>query len=177
MGACAVFLDRDGVLVETFVRDNRAYAATKLEDFRLVDNAAAEVERLRAAGLAPIVVTNQPDVARGLIAPATLSAMHERLAAELPVLDIFVCAHDSSDACACRKPKPGMLEAAAVKWNIDLQRSFMVGDRASDIEAGRAAGCRTILIDRPYSGAAAPDQRVRSLGEAVDAILTRWARA
>ena len=98
------------------------------------------MERLRDAGLTPIVVTNQPDVARGLIAPQTLVAMHERLAAALPVLDIFVCTHDSSDACACRKPKPGMLEAAAVKWNIDLQRSFMVGDRASDVEAGRAAG-------------------------------------
>jgi D-glycero-D-manno-heptose 1,7-bisphosphate phosphatase len=176
MGACAVFLYRDGVLVETFVRDNRAYAATTLEDFRLVDNAAVEVERLREAGLAPIVVTNQPDVARGLIAPQTLAAMHERLASALPVLDIFVCTHDSSDACTCRKPKPGMLEAAAVKWNIDLQRSFMVGDRASDVEAGRAAGCRTILIDRSYSGATMPDARVGSLGEAVDAILTRLAR-
>jgi len=176
MGACAVFLDRDGVLVETFVRDNRAYAATTLRDFRLVDNAATEVERLREAGLAPIVVTNQPDVARGLIAPATLAAMNERLTAELPVLDIFVCTHDSSAACTCRKPKPGMLEAAAVKWNIDLQRSFMVGDRASDVEAGRAAGCRTILMDRPYSGTTTPDARVGTLGEAVDAILTWWTR-
>jgi D-glycero-D-manno-heptose 1,7-bisphosphate phosphatase len=173
----AVFLDRDGVLVETFVRDNRAYAATTLEDFRLVDNAAAEVERLREAGLAPIVVTNQPDVARGLIAPETLTAMHQRLAAALRVLDIFVCTHDSSAGCACRKPKPGMLEVAAAKWNIDLRRSFMVGDRASDVDAGRAAGCRTILIERPYSGASTPDARVGSLGEAVDAILTRWASA
>jgi D-glycero-D-manno-heptose 1,7-bisphosphate phosphatase len=171
MGACAVFLDRDGVLVETFVRDNRAYAATTLDDFRLVENAAADVERLRDAGLAPIVVTNQPDVARGLIAAATLAAMHERLAAELPVLDIFVCTHDSTDACACRKPKPGMIEAAAAKWNIDLPRSFMVGDRASDVEAGRAAGCRTILIERPYSGAAVPDARVGSLSDAVGVIL------
>jgi D-glycero-D-manno-heptose 1,7-bisphosphate phosphatase len=171
MGACAVFLDRDGVLVETFVRDNRAFAATTLEDFRLVDNAAAEVERLRDAGLVPIVVTNQPDVARGLITPETLAAMHERLAAELPVLDIFVCTHDSSAGCACRKPKPGMLEAAAVKWNIDLPRSFMVGDRTSDVETGRAAGCRTILIERPYSGAAVPDARVDSLADAVGVIL------
>ncbi len=175
MGACAVFLDRDGVLVETFVRDNRAYAATTLEDFRLVDNAAAEVGRLRDAGLAPIVVTNQPDVGRGVIAPGTLAAMHERLASALPVLDIFVCTHDSSAACACRKPKPGMLEAAALKWDIDLRRSFMVGDRASDVEAGRAAGCWTILIDRPYSGTTTADAHVGSLGEAVDAILTRWA--
>lgn len=173
MGARAVFLDRDGVLVETLVRENRAYAVATLDDFRLVDNAAAEVERLRTAGLAPIVVTNQPDVARGLVAPETLAAMHERLAAALPVLDIFVCAHDSSDGCACRKPKPGMLEAAAAKWNIDLPRSFMIGDRASDIDAGRAAGCTTILIERPYSGAATPDVRVDSLGEAVDAILCR----
>jgi D-glycero-D-manno-heptose 1,7-bisphosphate phosphatase len=172
MGACAVFLDRDGVLVETFVRENRAYAATRLEDFRLVDNAAAEMERLCEAGLAPIVVTNQPDVARGLIAPETLATMHARLAAALPLLDIFVCTHDASAACACRKPKPGLLEAAAAKWDIDLQRSFMVGDRGSDVEAGRAAGCRTILIERPYSGTARPDARVASLANAVDVILS-----
>ena len=174
MAACAVFLDRDGVLVETFVRDNRAYAATTLQDFQLVRSAAAEVRRLRDAGLAPIVVTNQPDVGRGVIAPETLAAMHERLAGALPVLDILVCTHVASVGCACRKPKPGMLEAAAAKWGIDLRQSFMVGDRASDVEAGRAAGCRTILIERPYSGSATADARVGSLTEAVDAILTRW---
>ena len=175
MAACAVFLDRDGVLVETFVRDNRAYAATTLEDFQLLGNAAAEVRRLRDAGLAPIVVTNQPDVGRGVIAPEMLAAMHERLATALPVLDILVCTHDASAGCACRKPKPGMLEAAAAKWGLDLTQSFMVGDRASDVEAGRAAGCRTILIERSYSGRATADAHVGSLTEAVDAILTRWA--
>ena len=175
MAACAVFLDRDGVLVETFVRDNRAYAATTLQDFQVVGNAAVEVRRLRDAGLAPIVVTNQPDVGRGVIAPETLAAMHERLATALPVLDILVCTHDASAGCACRKPKPGMLEAAAAKWGLDLTQSFMVGDRASDVEAGRAAGCRTILIERSYSGCATADAHVGSLTEAVDAILTRWA--
>jgi len=175
MAGCAVFLDRDGVLVETFVRDNRAYAATTLQDFQVVGNAAVQVRRLRDAGLAPIVVTNQPDVGRGVIAPETLAAMHERLATELPVLDILVCTHDASVGCACRKPKPGMLEAAAAKWGLDLAQSFMVGDRASDVEAGRAAGCRTILIERSYSGHATADAHVGSLTEAVDAILTRWA--
>ena len=174
MASCAVFLDRDGVLVETFVRDNRAYAATTLEEFRLVDNAASDVQRLRDAGLTPIVVTNQPDVGRGAIAPATLAAMHERLAAALPVVDIVVCTHEASAGCSCRKPKPGMLRAAAARWGIDLERSFMVGDRASDVEAGRAAGCRTVLIERPYSGGATADAHVGSLAEAVDVILGRW---
>jgi D-glycero-D-manno-heptose 1,7-bisphosphate phosphatase len=174
MTECATFLDRDGVLVETLVHDNRAYAVTTLQEFRLVSSAAADVRRLREAGLAPIVVTNQPDVGRGVITPETLAAMHERLAAVLPVLDILVCPHDASAACACRKPKPGMLEAAAAKWGIDLRRSFMVGDRASDVEAGRAVGCRTILIERPYSGRATADAHVGSLTEAVDVILFRW---
>jgi D-glycero-D-manno-heptose 1,7-bisphosphate phosphatase len=172
--AAAVFLDRDGVLVETFVRGNRAFAPTTLADFHVVPDAAADVRRLRDAGLVPIVVTNQPDVARGHIAPDVLSAMHERLADEVPVQDILVCTHDSDAGCACRKPRPGMLQAAAARWGLDLPRSFMVGDRWSDVDAGRAAGCCTILIERPYSGAATADVHVASLTGAVDAILGRW---
>jgi len=169
----AAFLDRDGVLVETFVRCNRAFAPVSLDEFRLEPNAGLHVGRLARAGLLPIVVTNQPEVARGIIAPAVLEEMHEQLRKAVPVEDIFVCVHDGPDGCRCRKPKPGMLQAAAEKWGIDLSRSFMVGDRCSDVEAGQAVGCYTVLIERPYSGAATPGARASDLATAVDAVLAR----
>ena len=169
----AAFLDRDGVLVETLVRDNRAFAPVSLDQFRLEPDAGVQVRRLARAGLLPIVVTNQPEVARGVIDPFVLAEMHDRLRKAVPVEDIFVCVHDGPDGCECRKPRPGMLRAAAEKWGIDLLRSFMVGDRASDVEAGHAAGCYTVLIERAYSGIASPGARAHDLAGAVDAVLAR----
>jgi len=169
----AVFLDRDGVLVETAVRDNRAYAALTLDEFRLYPEAGAQVARLRAAGLLPIVFTNQPEVARGALAPTTLERMHERLRAGVSVADIFVCPHDDAADCACRKPRPGMLHAGAARWGLDLAACFVIGDRWRDIEAGRRAGCYTVLLDRPYSGCDSAHARVAGLAEAVDAVLAR----
>ena len=169
----AVFLDRDGVLVVPEFRDGRSYAPTTLGAFRLYGSAARELGRLKKAGYLLVVVTNQPDVGRGVIAPSVLEAMHRRLATELPIDLIRACIHDGKDGCACRKPKPGMLLAAAELLNIDLGASFMVGDRASDIEAGCIAGCRTVFIDLGYNETKPPQCtfRVRSLGQAVDAVL------
>ena len=168
-----MFLDRDGVLVETLVRGRRAYAPVSLEEFRVTPGAGRQVGRLRDAGLLPIVFTNQPEVGRGLISPTTLDRMHEQLRAAVPVEDVFVCVHESDDACQCRKPKPGMLHDAAAKWGIDLSRSFVVGDRWRDIDAGRAVGSYTVLLDRPYSECPSVDARVDDLAAAVDVILAR----
>jgi D-glycero-D-manno-heptose 1,7-bisphosphate phosphatase len=173
MNRRAVFLDRDGVQVETLVRDNHAYAALSLDEFRVCADAGLQVARLRAAGLLPIVFTNQPEVARGSLDPATLDRMHARLRADVSLADIFVCLHDDAADCACRKPRPGMLHAAAAKWGLDLSASFVVGDRWRDIDAGRVAGCYTVLLDRPYSDCASADARVAGLAEAVDAVLAR----
>ena len=170
-----MFLDRDGVLNEAMIRDSRAYAPLTLADFRLMEGAALQVGRLRQAGLVPVVFTNQPEVARGLLAPEVLTEMHERLRAAIPVEDVFVCTHDSNDGCACHKPKPGMLHAAAERWNLDLPGSFVVGDRWRDIDAGRTAGCYTVLIERPYSQCATAHARVADLPAAVDHILARLA--
>lgn len=173
----AVFLDRDGVLTEAIIRDNRAYAPVTLDEFRLVEDAAPQVARLRAAGFLCIVFTNQPEVARGILSKQTLEAMHHRLRAAVKLDDLLVCEHDSSEGCSCHKPKPGMIYSAAARWKISLQASFVVGDRWRDVEAGRAAECYTVLIQRPYSRCSTADVSVDNLSDAVDAILKRAARA
>ena len=171
----AVFLDRDGVVVREIVRDNVAYAPTELADFQIVPEAPEQVARLRAAGFLRIVFTNQPEVAKGLLAPSTLTEMHLRLRASVDLDEIAVCPHDGqeSDPCVCRKPAPGLLLEAMRRWDIDLSASYVVGDRWRDIGAGQAVGCFSILIDRPYSQCTTADARVTSLTEAVDLILIR----
>ena len=171
-GRPAVFLDRDGVLNESFTgADGVPRPPAGLAEFRLIADAAAACLRLGELGFMRIVVTNQPDVARGAQKREVVEAIHERLRASLPIDDIRTCYHDDGDLCDCRKPKPGLLESAARDWGIDLAASYMIGDRWRDVEAGQRAGCTTILIDtheaRPL--AVEPDLRVDSLGAAV-----RW---
>jgi D-glycero-D-manno-heptose 1,7-bisphosphate phosphatase len=146
----AVFLDRDGVLNEAVVREGRPYPPGRLEDLKLVPDAPEALARLKAAGFLLLVVTNQPDVAKGTQSRTVVEAINATLRAALPIDDFFVCWHDDRDACSCRKPKPGLLLDAAARYGIDLAASFMVGDRWRDIDAGAAAGCRTVLIERDY---------------------------
>jgi D-glycero-D-manno-heptose 1,7-bisphosphate phosphatase len=170
----AVFLDRDGVLAEAIVRaDGKAYAPTALADFTLVPDAAEQVRRLREAGLLRIVFTNQPELANKLLHPDVLEEMHRIMRDALPLDDVYVCPHDKSEGCRCHKPATGMLLDAAETWVIDLSRSFVIGDRWRDIGAGKAAGCFSILLERPYSACDDADLRVGTLAEAVDAVLAR----
>jgi D-glycero-D-manno-heptose 1,7-bisphosphate phosphatase len=174
----AVFLDRDGVLTRVRVRGGLPYSALSLDEFRILPQAARALAALRAAGFLLLVVTNQPEVARGNLRRGVLRAMHARLRRELPLHDIYVCLHDDGDGCACRKPKPGLLTAAAQAWNVDLRRSFMVGDRWRDIAAGRAADCRTVYVDGGYRETlpVAPDARVRDVAAAAAWILAAGKR-
>ena len=103
---------------------------------------------LKRAGFLVIVVTNQPDIGNGLVPAAVVEAMHAKLRGRVAVDDIRVCPHRQDEGCACRKPKPGLLRAAARDWRIDLKGSYLVGDRDGDIVAGKAAGCYTLLINR-----------------------------
>lgn len=168
----AVFLDRDGVINEAVLCDGRPYPPPDLASFRLYDGAVDAVARLRAAGFRVIVVTNQPDVRTGKQTREVVDAMHERLRRELAIDDVRACFHVDADDCACRKPKPGMLFEAALAWRLSLALCFLVGDRWRDVEAGRAAGCRTFWIDRGYRERRPdPDWTVASLGEAADRIL------
>lgn len=170
----AVFLDRDGVLVEAEMRDGTPGAPASAEAMRILPGVAEALARLRERGLSLIVVSNQPDVARGSLAPEELERMHERLRRSLPLDDILVCPHDDAQQCPCRKPKPGMILEAAQRHHVDLRRSFLVGDRWRDVEAAHAAGCTAVFIDRGYrerSPQRPPAATVTSLPEAAAWIL------
>lgn len=172
-GTRAVFLDRDGVLTRAIVRGGRPYAPRGLDEFEILPDAAEPLRLLKRAGFLLVVVTNQPDVARGVLPRAVMEEMHARLAAALPLDDIRACVEEESPGSTCYKPRPGMLLDAARAFRIDLAASWMVGDRWRDVGAGRAAGCRTVFIDRGYTERApeSPDAVVASLAEAATLVL------
>jgi D-glycero-D-manno-heptose 1,7-bisphosphate phosphatase len=171
----AVFLDRDGVINAAVVRDGRPYPPACVHDLEVLPGVAAALLRLKAAGYLLIVVTNQPDVARGTQSRGEVEAIHAELTALLPIDDVRACYHDDADRCACRKPAPGMIVDAARAYGVALEASVMVGDRWRDVEAGRRAGCATVFLDRGYAEPAArdPDAVFASLPEAAEWILSR----
>ncbi len=174
--ARAVFLDRDGVLNRPVWRAGKLVPPGSVKELKLLPGVAEACQTLRTAGFLLIVATNQPDVARGTQDRRTVEAINARIQEKVPLDDIRVCYHDDADRCACRKPKPGLLLQAAQDWNIDLSRSFLVGDRGKDIAAARRAGCRAVMVDNGHPGTddcfTSPDLRVGSLPEAVDWILS-----
>ncbi len=171
----AVFLDRDGVLNRAIVRNGKPYPPGSESEMELIDGVPESLARLRAAGFRLVVVTNQPDVARGTQRREVVEAMHAALLRALALDVVKVCYHDDPDACACRKPAPGMLLEAAREMDIDLARSYMVGDRWRDVEAGRRAGVTAIFIDGGYAEQRPADAAatVGSLREATEWILAR----
>lgn len=169
----AVFLDRDGVLNIPEFRDGRSFAPHSVETFRLYSDAVSSVAALKRAGFLVIVATNQPDAGAGHVAREAVEAMHMRLRSEIAIDDLEVCYETREQSSDRRKPGIGMLRSAAAKWGIDLSRSFMVGDRASDIECALNAGCTGIFIDLGYTELLPVGQAVtvQSLGAATNWIL------
>jgi len=148
----AIFLDRDGVLNRPVISAGKSYPPARVEDLEIYEGLSERLQRLKDRGFVLIVVTNQPDVARGVTRKSTVEAINRLIAREIPAIERFlVCFHDTCDNCDCRKPKPGLLLTGAAEFKVDLKRSYMVGDRASDVEAGIAVGSRTIFIDRAYN--------------------------
>lgn len=175
MSKRAVFLDRDGVINRSVVRDGLPFAASTLSEFEIFPEVPAACRQLKQAGFLLIVVTNQPDVGRGTVKKETVEAIHAEMRRQLPIDRVEVCYHPGHGAsnCDCRKPKPGLLLTAAREFEIDLTKSWMVGDRWRDIDCGHAAGCRTIFIDRSYAEGLkqVPDFRARDLAQAAEIIL------
>jgi D-glycero-D-manno-heptose 1,7-bisphosphate phosphatase len=142
----AVFLDRDGV-----INENRDDHVKSWDEFTFIPGALTALRMLRHAGFHVFVVTNQAIVERGVVSPQTIEDIHERMAAEVLshgglIHDIRYCPHDSHSNCSCRKPQPGMLLDLAARWNVDVGRSYMIGDALTDMTAGHALTCRCILV-------------------------------
>jgi D-glycero-D-manno-heptose 1,7-bisphosphate phosphatase len=174
-GKRAVFLDRDGVINASIVKDGKPYPPWKVNDFELLPGVAEACRSLSGAGFALVVATNQPDVGRGTLAQDTVEEMHRIMREQLPIDQVEVCYEPGGEhSSEFRKPRPGMLLKAAKDLDLDLARSFMVGDRWRDIDCGYAAGCKTIFIDRGYDEALKqqPDFTVADLPGAARIILS-----
>lgn len=168
----AVFLDRDGVINRAVVVNGLPFPPKHVDDVEILPGVPLALKRLKEIDLETIVVTNQPDIARGTSTSADVAAINAKLMAELPIDAIYVCPHDSKDHCRCRKPLPGLLDLAATDRGIDLRSSYLVGDRWKDVGAGEAAGCTTIFVDYGYDEPRpeAPDYTVACLLEATGII-------
>lgn len=168
----AIFLDRDGVLNQTIFRNGKARAPYTSEEFSLYPGVEEAITLLQESNYLLIVVTNQPDVARGWVTREAVEMVNNKIRDLIHLDDIKICFHTDNDNCQCRKPRPGMLLEAMGQWDIDSNQSFMIGDRYSDIEAGKMAGCKTILIGEGDNVAEIkPDFQKKSLLEAARMIV------
>jgi D-glycero-D-manno-heptose 1,7-bisphosphate phosphatase len=178
----AVFLDRDGT-----INVDKGYLH-RVEDFEFISGAPQAIARLNAAGFVVLVVSNQAGIARGYFEPQAVEILHEYLQSELAhfgahIDGFYFCPHHPTEGqgqyrrdCDCRKGKPGLLLQAAEEHDIDLAQSYMVGDKASDVEAGVAAGCTSLLVLTGYGCQVSEEvvakvSRFANLAAAVDFIL------
>ena len=168
----AVFLDRDGVINEVVVRDGVPSSPRTLDEFILCESLDESLRRLSDGGFRLFVVSNQPDVARGLLDPEALTQMGDRICSTLPIEAVHACTHDDRDLCDCRKPRPGLIQNIAEQHDIVLGESYIIGDSWKDVEAGRRAGCREILLRRPYNDGIEANHVVSDMVEASDLILS-----
>ena len=169
----AVFLDRDGVISRPTIREGRPYPPRSLAELELLPGVQEALQGLKAAGYCLVVVTNQPDIARGIARRAVVDSMNDWLKSVLPLDAVLTCPHDNDDQCQCRKPLPGLITRAAYELHVECKASYMIGDRWRDVEAGRRAGCKTFFIDCGYDEQAPEsyDFRVGSLPDAARIIL------
>ncbi len=149
----AVFLDRDGVLNEVVFHPGikKPSSPWKIEEFKLKKNIKKPLDELKKKGFLLFVFSNQPDISRGNIKKGTTEEINKILYNKFPIEEIVVCPHDDKDNCECRKPRPGMILKLAEKYNVDLKKSYIIGDSWKDVKAGENAGCTSILIDTIYN--------------------------
>jgi D-glycero-D-manno-heptose 1,7-bisphosphate phosphatase len=161
----AVFFDRDGVLNELVERDGGSYSPRCLSDFKIQTGSVEVTRKTSSLGYLNIVISNQPDIARGLLEEEELDRMTRVLIDQLVIDDVFYCMHDDADSCDCRKPAPGLFIQAADKWEIDLQRSYMIGDTWKDTQAAMEANVKCLLLETANNEGDSKDNIINSLGE------------
>jgi D-glycero-D-manno-heptose 1,7-bisphosphate phosphatase len=172
----AIFLDRDGILDNSIVRNGKPYPPSSASEVELPRGITDALVQLKNLEFLLIVVTNQPDVVRGTTSMEKVEQINNYLKSKLPLDEIFVCFHDDEDGCICRKPNPGLILDAVVKYNINVITSYMIGDRWKDIEAGRKAGCTTLWVDYGYAEvfkSESPDYTCKSPAEAMQWIIKK----
>ena len=169
----AVFLDRDGVLNESIVVDGKPYAPKSLDEFKIVPGVNKLTKQLHNAGYWVFVITNQPDVGNGYTKRTTVERMNELLRVSAVIDEIYVCYHSQNENCTCRKPSVGLLEQAQIEFGFNRKKSFLIGDRGSDIAAGNNYGLRTIFIDYQYDEITTEYcwRTVDNLGDAIRCIF------
>ena len=145
----AIFLDRDGVIIHAPKVNNKPKSIKKINQIKIYYKNKSAIKNL-SKFFKIIVITNQPDVARRKIKKSTVNKINLILKKKLYIHKIYTCFHDNKDKCDCRKPKIGNVLKAKKKYNINLKKSYFIGDRNSDIEAGKKAGCTNFFIDRNY---------------------------
>jgi D-glycero-D-manno-heptose 1,7-bisphosphate phosphatase len=175
----ALFLDRDGVVDELvyYASHDEWESPRRVGDLKMIDGIAEPLRRFHAAGWLLFFVTNQPSAAKGKASREELQEVHDAVVSAVGVVIArsYICFHRSENACECRKPKPYFLHEAAREFDVDLSRSWMVGDQDSDLKCGRAAGCKVALIEHRGSehkrGGVEPDLRVADLNALADVLL------
>jgi D-glycero-D-manno-heptose 1,7-bisphosphate phosphatase len=167
-----VFLDRDGVINElVFHKEvNKPSSPWNIEEFKFMPGLEKPLEKLSKMGYFLFVISNQPDMSRGFIKKSTTERINQIIYEKLPIDDIVVCPHDDHHNCRCRKPKPGMILDLCKKWDVDPNKSLLIGDNWKDITAGKKAGCKTIILDKPYNKSVDADHRLGTLESAVKLI-------
>ena len=168
----AVFLDRDGVINRAPIIEGLPRSPRDIQELEIILGVKEAVTLLLSSGFEIVVITNQPEVARGFLHQDDIEKIHKQISNLTGLKHFKVCIHDNQDRCECRKPKPGMLSQAAEEFNLDLKQSFLVGDRWKDIQAGQEVGCRCFFIDYGYceKKPKPPFDRVNSLLEAAQII-------
>ena len=169
----AAFLDRDGVINRAILLDGVPRPPSSVKEVEILEGVVKAIRLLKAHDFVPVVVTNQPDVARGTTSQTAVKEINSHIGALSGIEHFYTCIHDDIDLCGCRKPKPGLIIQSASDLGLDIRSSFMVGDRWRDVAAGQAAGCRSFFIDYSYPEKAPekPFTTVFSLLEAVQ-IMT-----
>ena len=170
-----IFLDRDGIINEVVMRDQAVSSPRTLEEFSIRSDFVLFYKQIKDQNYNLFVVSNQPDIARKKMTSETLDLMTQKLYSQFNFTEIVYCTHDDTDACFCRKPKPGMIISLTNKYNLRLDKSLIIGDSCKDIRAGQNARIRTILLRTSYNKniSCFADHRVTTLQKITASCLRR----
>lgn len=170
----AVFLDRDGVVLRGKIHNGKLYAINNIEKVFFYPKVKQSIDLLKKS-FKVFIITNQPDIGNNKVTYEEVKKVNQLIINKLKIDKIYMCPHSKNIRCKCRKPNPYFILKAAKDYNIDLKKSYMVGDRGSDILSGYKAGCKSIFINRKYkeSKPLLQIKTVYSLNEATRFILNR----